>query len=232
MPRPPEGVYKCEEFTFDSATGEVSRNGIVTRLEPQPARVLAVLLERRGGIVSRTELRQVVWSEDTFVDFDRGLNYCVARIRSALGDSAAAARFIETLPRRGYRFRAAPAGQATSTVETPSAKTSPPMAPTARRTRRPFRVGAVLSLVAVVMVGHVVAAGAIGYRCPRNLVPHHFLTSSSPRFERRRLVSTVGTSQKGDADAHLLAGVGNDDGVRVHSAGDDRWRGIISGARH
>jgi TolB-like protein/DNA-binding winged helix-turn-helix (wHTH) protein len=66
--------------------------------------VLALLVERAGDVVTRAELQQRVWSGDTFVDFDRGLNYCVAQIREALGDSASEPRFIETLPRRGYRF--------------------------------------------------------------------------------------------------------------------------------
>jgi TolB-like protein len=66
--------------------------------------VLAMLVERAGDVVTRAELQEHVWSGDTFVDFERGLNYCVAQIRTALGDSASSPRFIETLPRRGYRF--------------------------------------------------------------------------------------------------------------------------------
>jgi DNA-binding winged helix-turn-helix (wHTH) protein/TolB-like protein len=84
--------------------GELRRGGMTTRLEPQPARVLALLVERAGDVVTRAELQQHVWSGDTFVDFERGLNYCIAQIRTALGDSASSPRFIETLPRRGYRF--------------------------------------------------------------------------------------------------------------------------------
>ena len=91
-------------FEFDAATGELTREGVPVRLQPQPARVLAVLLERAGDVVSRNELRQTVWTEGTFVDFERGLNFCIAQIRSALGDSADSPRFVETLPRRGYRF--------------------------------------------------------------------------------------------------------------------------------
>jgi DNA-binding winged helix-turn-helix (wHTH) protein len=63
-----------------------------------------MLVERAGDVVTRAELQQHVWSGDTFVDFERGLNYCIAQIRTALGDSASSSRFIETLPRRGYRF--------------------------------------------------------------------------------------------------------------------------------
>lgn len=86
------------------ATLTLTREGASPRLQPQPARVLAVLLEHAGEVVSRETLRQRVWSDGTFVDFERGLNFCVAQIRSALGDSAESPRYIETLPRRGYRF--------------------------------------------------------------------------------------------------------------------------------
>jgi DNA-binding winged helix-turn-helix (wHTH) protein len=92
------------EFEFDAASGELRRGSAVVRLEPQPARVLAHLVERAGQVVTRTELQQTVWGGETFVDFEHGLNYCIAQIRTALGDSAASPRFIETLPRRGYRF--------------------------------------------------------------------------------------------------------------------------------
>ncbi|OLC78077.1 MAG: hypothetical protein AUH72_16520 [Acidobacteria bacterium 13_1_40CM_4_65_8] len=98
------GVIRFGDFEFDERAGELRRNGTTTRLEPQPARVLALLVERAGEVVTRAELQQRVWSGDTFVDFDRGLNYCIAQIREALGDSASEPRFVETLPRRGYRF--------------------------------------------------------------------------------------------------------------------------------
>jgi len=91
-------------FHFDPATGELSREGTPIRLQPQPARVLALLLERPGEIVSREELRRHVWGNETFVDFERGLNFCIAQIRSALGDSADSPRYVETVPKRGYRF--------------------------------------------------------------------------------------------------------------------------------
>ena len=91
-------------FEFDPHTGALSREGVPARLQPQPARVLAILVTHAGDVVTRDTLRQEVWSDGTFVDFERGLNFCVAQIRSALGDAADSPRFIETLPRRGYRF--------------------------------------------------------------------------------------------------------------------------------
>jgi DNA-binding winged helix-turn-helix (wHTH) protein len=73
-------------------------------LRGQPIQLLAVLLERPGEVVTRAELQQRLWSSGTFVDFDRGLNTSVNRLRDALGDSASAPRYVETVPRRGYRF--------------------------------------------------------------------------------------------------------------------------------
>jgi DNA-binding winged helix-turn-helix (wHTH) protein/TolB-like protein len=91
-------------FEFSPATGELSREGTPIRLQPQPARVLALLVERPGELVSREDLRRHVWGNETFVDFERGLNFCIAQIRSALGDSADSPRYVETVPKRGYRF--------------------------------------------------------------------------------------------------------------------------------
>jgi DNA-binding winged helix-turn-helix (wHTH) protein len=97
-------------FDFDTATRELRREGTAVRLQAQPAHVLLLLLAKPGDIVSRETLRNAVWGADTFVDFDRNLNFCIAQIRSALGDSADSPRFIKTLPKRGYQFIAPVAG--------------------------------------------------------------------------------------------------------------------------
>lgn len=91
-------------FEFDRGSLELRRAGRPIRLAPQPARALAALLRRHGQVVTREELAKDVWGDQTFVDFDQGLNFCVRQIRSALGDSADSPRYVETLPRRGYRF--------------------------------------------------------------------------------------------------------------------------------
>lgn len=92
------------EFRFEPESGELRRDGELRRLEPQPAKVLALLALRAGEVVSHEELAAHVWGAETHVDFERGLRYCVAQIRAALGDSAQSSRFIETLPKRGYRL--------------------------------------------------------------------------------------------------------------------------------
>src|SRR5262249_52346628 len=91
-------------FELNSGTGELRQRGDLIKLAPQPFKVLDLLAHRRGEIVLRTEIRDHVWSGDTFVDFEQGLNFCIRQIREVLGDNADAPRFIETIPRRGYRF--------------------------------------------------------------------------------------------------------------------------------
>ncbi len=95
--------YRFAEYEFDATTGELAGPAGHRRLEPQPARVLALLLQRAGELVTREDLRREVWP-DTHVDFDQGLNYCIRQIRNALGEAADSPGFLETLPRRGYRF--------------------------------------------------------------------------------------------------------------------------------
>src|ERR1700752_14276 len=91
-------------FEADLQTGELRKNGVKVPLQGPPFQVCAILLSRSGELVSREELRQQVWPEDTFVDFDHALNTAITKIRLALGDQADNPRFVETLPRRGYRF--------------------------------------------------------------------------------------------------------------------------------
>ena len=93
------GLYEA-----DLAAGELRKNSTKLRLQEQPFQVLAMLLDRAGQIVTREELRERLWAADTFVDFDHSLNTAINKLRDVLGDTAANPRFIETLPRRGYRF--------------------------------------------------------------------------------------------------------------------------------
>ena len=91
-------------FQLDLRTGELRKAGVKVNLPDQPFQVLKTLLDRAGDLVTREELRQRLWPAETFVDFEHGLNAAVRRLRDALGDSADVPRFVETLPRRGYRF--------------------------------------------------------------------------------------------------------------------------------
>lgn len=94
---------RFDDFELRPDSGELFKDGTPVRLQPQPARVLAILASRPGEVVERDEIRRLVWG-DSFLDFDASLNFCIKQIRQALGDSATAPRFVETLPRRGYRF--------------------------------------------------------------------------------------------------------------------------------
>ncbi|HVP53142.1 MAG TPA: winged helix-turn-helix domain-containing protein, partial [Terriglobales bacterium] len=97
-------VFRFGLYEADAAAGELRKNGRKVKLQEQPFRVLLLLLERPGALVTREEIRQALWSDDTFVDFDHSLNTVVNKLRDALDDAAANPRFIETLARRGYRF--------------------------------------------------------------------------------------------------------------------------------
>jgi DNA-binding winged helix-turn-helix (wHTH) protein/tetratricopeptide (TPR) repeat protein len=91
-------------FELDPSTGELRQRGDLVKLAAQPLKVLGLLVRRAGEVVTRQEFREHVWTGDTFVDFEQGLNFCIRQVREALGDTADAPRYIETLPRRGYRF--------------------------------------------------------------------------------------------------------------------------------
>src|SRR5256885_15049438 len=94
-------------FQVALGAGELFKQGIKIRLQQQPLRVLALLLEHAGEVVTREDLRQAIWPAGTFVEFDVGVDAAIHKLRTALGDSAENPRLVETLPRRGYRFIAA-----------------------------------------------------------------------------------------------------------------------------
>jgi cholera toxin transcriptional activator len=98
--------YRFGTFEADTATGELRKAGVRLRLQDQPFQVLILLLERPGEVLTRDQLRQQLWPDGTFVDFDHSLNSIINKLREVLGDSAGNPRFIETLARRGYRFLA------------------------------------------------------------------------------------------------------------------------------
>jgi cholera toxin transcriptional activator len=96
--------YKFDEFEADLRAAELRKNGNRLKLQLQPFQVLVALLERPQEVVTREELRQRLWPQDTFVDFDHGLNTAMVKLRDVLGDSASKPKFVETIAKRGYRF--------------------------------------------------------------------------------------------------------------------------------
>src|SRR5271169_4129281 len=97
-------VVRFGTYEVSLKSGEVRKAGLRIRVQQQPMKLLEILLERPGEVVTREELRSRVWTDESFGDFDQAVNIAIAKLRSALGDSAENPRFIETLPKRGYRF--------------------------------------------------------------------------------------------------------------------------------
>lgn len=97
-------TFRFGVFELDPQTGELRKSGLRVRLAPQPFTVLSILASRPGDVVTRDELRTALWGDNTFIEFDQGLNTCIRQIRAVLGDDADVPRYVETLPRRGYRL--------------------------------------------------------------------------------------------------------------------------------
>ena len=105
MPTPAQPrLYRFGLYEADTRSGELRKSGVKQKIQGQPFEVLIALLERPNQIVTREELRERLWPQDTFVDFDHSLNTAINKVRDVLGDTAANPRFLETLPKRGYRF--------------------------------------------------------------------------------------------------------------------------------
>lgn len=148
-------VLRFGAFELDRRSGELRKDGLRVRLQEQPLRILEALLDARGQPVTRETLRQRLWPDETFVDFDSGLNRAINRLRAALGDEADNPRFVETLERRGYRFIApvtaqepAPASEVAARPAPAAEVSSPPMP----RRRRAIWLGTALSAAALTAV--------------------------------------------------------------------------------
>jgi TolB-like protein/DNA-binding winged helix-turn-helix (wHTH) protein/Tfp pilus assembly protein PilF len=138
---PPASVYRFASFELRPRTRELYKHGVKLKLRPQPLRVLEVLLDRRGDMVTREELHRLLWESETFVDFEQGLNTAVKELRASLSDSADTPRYVETIPRLGYRIivpveveispAAPPAEPSQPPLETKPAPPAPPDPPVA-----------------------------------------------------------------------------------------------------
>src|SRR6187402_32085 len=126
MPMLSSHVVRFGVFELDARSGELRRHGLKVRLPDQSFQILKLLLSRPGEVVTREELRNAVWGAQTFVDFEAGLNSAVRKLREALDDSADNPRFVETLPRRGYRFVASVSVPAAPSVEPVAKPTAEP----------------------------------------------------------------------------------------------------------
>src|SRR4030095_8487251 len=154
----PSNVVQFGVFELNRRAGELRKHGTRIRLQPKPMQILCALLERPGEIVTRDELKARLWPDDTFVDFESGLNTAVNRLRLALGDSAEHPRYIETEARSGYRF----IGAAQPTPE-PALPLSPQLiaeAPARHRVLLRWQFAAALGLLVIAVTA------AIGFRLP------------------------------------------------------------------
>jgi TolB-like protein/DNA-binding winged helix-turn-helix (wHTH) protein/Flp pilus assembly protein TadD len=144
-------VLHFDIFQLDLRAGELRKRGVKLRLQGQPLEVLAILLQRPGDLVTREELRAQIWTADTFVDFDHSLHNAIARIREVLGDSADTPRYIETLPRRGYRFiaKVEEVGIQASAVSAPITTANEPSVRVKRTKTRAALAFAVLTFAAI-----------------------------------------------------------------------------------
>ncbi len=183
------GLIRFAVFEVDLRSGEVRKNGLKVRLTGQPFQVLTMLLERPGEVVAREELQKRLWPADTFVDFDHSLNTAINKIREALGDSAESPRFVETLPRRGYRFIApVDIGAGLVPAQTGHPQGVPPRRSeevfrgTPPRGRWPFRLAAMLAML---VVGAAVAWYALERPRPKPEPMERQLTANSSELAVR-----------------------------------------------
>jgi TolB-like protein/DNA-binding winged helix-turn-helix (wHTH) protein len=165
---PPPRIIRFATFAVDLQTRELRKSGLKIKLHGQPFEVLAMLLEKPGEVVGREQLRERLWPTDTFVDFDHGVNTAINRLREALGDSADNPRFIETLPRRGYRFivpveSSAPPAQAAPPVSSTVPETLPVPAAEAVKPSGKWKKFAWI-LAAALLLGLLVAANVGDFR--------------------------------------------------------------------
>ena len=185
----PEISYSFGLYVLDPANGTLTRDSVRVRVQEQPFRLLLLLVERAGQIVSREEIRNRLWPQNTFVEFDKSLGVAVLKVREALGDDASNPRFIETIPRRGYRFIAPVKVETAHVADSP---TPIPAAPTVSASQlnlyatKHWLIIATLVLFLVCMVFYVVR--------PRHGSPLSTAQAgtSIPRIHVRRSVAVLG----------------------------------------
>ena len=188
---PSARIFRFGLFEADVARAHLNRNGMRIKIQDQPFRVLVFLLERPGEIVSREELRQKLWPDGTFVDFDGSLNVILKKLRAAIDDDSDNPRFIETVPRRGYRFIAPVTlvgGSAPTTSE--AATPSPSAAVLGASTSKPYPL--YIGVAVLVLV-----AGSFGlykWRDNRSSNPSNNASAATPAVAMRKSVAVLGFS--------------------------------------
>jgi TolB-like protein/DNA-binding winged helix-turn-helix (wHTH) protein/Tfp pilus assembly protein PilF len=169
-------TWQFGAFELDTRGGELRKEGNPVKLQPQPFRVLTLLVERAGDLVTRDELKRALWGEETYVDFERGLNFCINQARGALGDSAESPQFIQTIPRRGYRFIAP-----VTRSESVPIRSSVPSEPVHREVTTRRTVGWQFVTIAAVLATLIAAATFLGRRA----------TTPPAKSDGRRMIAVL-----------------------------------------
>jgi DNA-binding winged helix-turn-helix (wHTH) protein/TolB-like protein len=183
------GRFRFGLFEFDIATRELRRDGVLIRLQAQPAQVLACLVAANRQVVSREDLCKAVWGTETYVDFERGLNFCIAQIRSALDDDSTTPRYVRTIPRRGYQS-IAPLERIAPIESAPQPSAPPPTPPSA---------GKVLTtpVIDCALVFLIVAVSSTAYFLRHRLSSHNAPILAVVRFDNE--TSDAGMTRFSDA---------------------------------
>jgi Tol biopolymer transport system component/DNA-binding winged helix-turn-helix (wHTH) protein len=214
----PEPVHNSQilrfgTFEVDLRLGELRKSGIRIKLTGQPFQILLILLEHPGDLVTREQLQGRLWPSDTFVDFDRGLNAAINRVREALGDSAENPRFVETLPRRGYRFIAPVVDSRQASAPLPAAELSispaqtavgPSTPPVSERAQRPASRRLKLALTALSMLAALLFAVAMRSRLSRRGGDWNFQSMKLSRVTQSGNAVSVAISPDGHYVVYAL----------------------------
>ena len=201
LPTPSDSqVVRFGGFVLDLRSGELAQNGTRVLLPDQLFRILGLLVRQPGALVTREELRHELWRGDTFVDFDHGLNAAIKRLRAAIGDSAASPRFIETLPRRGYRFvapveEADRASDGASGAQPSTSPAAPVPTVRERRTRVPPRLGPLAAVLVLIVACIASWRWFLPARAP----------DPNPRFTRLTWTGGLNTDPAISPDGGLVA---------------------------
>jgi Tol biopolymer transport system component/DNA-binding winged helix-turn-helix (wHTH) protein len=203
----PPGLIRFGPFALDPTSRELRKRGYLVKLQPQQLAVLLLLAERAGQIVSREEIHQYIWGNDTFVDFERGINFSINQIRAALGDDADKPRYIETIPRRGYRFIATIESDEPQTADASASETPMPRDRTSRAsgdqvnaspdvnaalTAAPARPLFAKGILIGLSLLAIVAAGLLGYGVLSTRAKHTLPKSQFPNMRITQLTSLPG----------------------------------------
>ena len=229
---PPRSVVRFGDFELDLRSRELRKRGVRIALQERPLQVLEVLLRSPGELVTREALQHELWGGDTFVDFETGLNAAVRRLREALGDAAGVPRFVETLPRRGYRFigpvhdrpQATHKPEVAAPVATAEPLPTPPPPASAPPPRSPWNPGTryLVAVGVVIAIGGVMALSR--WAGPRDAPP------MSPRIVP--LTTTAGSEVTPTLSPDGTQVAFSWDGERTDGIGDrDLWLKLIGGGQ-